>query len=120
MKKTPSPQSVVVPVEPTEAMIVAWDVADCAVAESDRDKCRTIWSAMLAAAPAPSSLAGGSEQWGWRVRSKPGKFSGERPWHWQIDEPTGITAENCEYEPVYTSLLAALSPEAPARDTGKS
>lgn len=69
-------------------------------------------SVVVNQAPAP---AGGEVQWGWRVRSKPGKFSGDRPWHWQIDEPTGITAENCEYEPVYTSILAALSPEAPAR-----
>ena len=46
---TPSPQSVVVPVEPTEAMLRAVSPISG----------RRVWSAMLAAAPAPSSLAGG-------------------------------------------------------------
>lgn len=60
---TPSPQSVVVPVEPTEEMIhagerAAWDDDNSMPAIRAMPKA---WSAMLAAAPAPSSLAGGED-----------------------------------------------------------
>ena len=51
-------------------------------------------------------------QWGWRVRSKPSKYAGDRPWHWQADEPTGITAENCEYVPVFVDDLDAPSSQS--------
>lgn len=67
--------------------------------------------AMLTAAPVREE--GGAVQWGWRVRSKPSKTPSHRPWHWQADEPTGITAELCEWEPVYVAL--ATREEAPER-----
>jgi len=68
---------------------------------------------MNAALRAPSrEPEGGMVQWGWRIRSKPSKSPSHRPWHWQADEPTGTTAELCEWEPVYVSLAARK--EAPA------
>lgn len=57
---TPSPQSVVVPVEPTEDMMLAGALVgpDTNNGQFGYDDARTVFVAMLAAAPAPSSLAG--------------------------------------------------------------
>lgn len=52
---TPSPLSVVVPVEPTEDMMACAEQAS----QMLEWQIKASWSAMLAAAPAPSSLAGG-------------------------------------------------------------
>lgn len=155
--RTPSPQSVVVPVEALK------DAERQAVNEQAWATGHLLESIIAHAAPAPSSLAGGEVrarlendlrtrnlyreedgqtrlkvreddlrailaalspeaparegvQWGWRVRAKPNKFTHDRPWHWQADEQTGITAENCEYEPVYTSAPTPRH-EAPASPT---
>ena len=58
--------SVVVPVEPTDEMLLAAHEATavgCCLLHSRETK--DIWTAMLAAAPAPSSLAGGdvTDEW---------------------------------------------------------
>lgn len=56
-----TPQSVVVPVEPTDEMMLAGALVgpDTNNGQFGYDDARTVFVAMLAAAPAPSSLAGG-------------------------------------------------------------
>lgn len=96
---TPSPQSVVVPVEPTEDMMLAGALVgpDTNNGQFGYDDARTVFVAMLAAAPAPSSLAGGigREQVLAIVR--------------QFASPSW-----CSVDRLVDTLLAALSPEAPA------
>ena len=133
MTATPSPQSVVVPVEPTEAMIeafyhaegpagpdrvVSWSVAT-AMARGNvfrhlDDIFANAYRAMLAAAPAPSSLAGG-EVW--------------NPYQITPNDIAAILDENADCSDhgggllnasqlarkIWDAGLAALSPEAPAR-----
>ena len=137
---TPSPQSVVVPVEPTEAMLVSADNAIGRMVASDasqHDFHNAVWSAMLAAAPAPSSLAGGEKHYGdpcircgvGHDNVPPGPCQGDGitisreraravldylkngrgPAGW----PTQLWVEVQHF---IANIEAALSPEAPARD----
>lgn len=150
MTATPSPQSVVVPVEPTEAMIeafyhaegpagpdrvVSWSVAT-AMARGNvfrhlDDIFANAYRAMLAAAPAPSSLAGGE----WRPNPGFNPLPGERvdirwggddaarteddgdlsdAWSWDLYDGKDQTDTIQMWRP----HVAALSPEAPAREVG--
>lgn len=113
----PAPQSVVVPVEPTREMSAAgyqhWN--NTRVTTPD-----LIYRAMLAAAPAPSSLAGG-ERYGDETAEQI-----VRRWaDWindvssDMDEPewSGKTHNDVLNERDFiVRRLSALSPEAPARD----
>lgn len=142
---TPSPQSVVVPREPTNEMWAAGERA------FDRDPdlhhetvVANIWSAMLASAPAPSSLAGGDvaekakaimnslhPEWskdhggeaalGWfmdRLAAPSSLAGGERMPGVvsMLKRVVGPTASVRIYEHEAKLILAALSPEAPAQE----
>ena len=86
-KSTPAPDAVrLVPVEPTREMWAAGGTAACQTANQHHDKVvEAVWSAMLAAAPAPATAGGGdalrvavealepfSRMWGeWREDERP-------------------------------------------------
>lgn len=120
---TPTTQSVVVPVEPTEAMIeafyhvegpvgpdrvVSWSIATSMargnVFRRLDDIFANAFAAMLAAAPAPSSLAGGE------VAEKANAIMNSLHPEWSKDHG-GEAALGW-----FMDRLAALSPEAPARE----
>lgn len=108
VNKIPSPQGVVVPVEPTREMWAAGGTAACQAANQHHDKVvEGVWSAMLAAAPAPSSLAGG-EVAGARARM----FSGMI----EVSNYGGLDNPQETFMADLRTILAALSPEAPARE----
>ena len=140
--KTPSPQSVVVPVEPTPKMLAAtWDheIDKSGGIESQNTRNARIWSAMLAAAPAPPAMAGGEV--GLRAhfkamqamatayltpedyRDRDGKITlhgdHNNTEQWKQGQ-RGIRAEAFANDMVYMldgpEERAALSPEAPARE----
>lgn len=110
-------QSVVVPVEPTEAMLVAPDEAG--VGLYSREVFAKIWSAMLAAAPAPSSLAGGEVERAARTLlaaciadfGDPADYPEDDGWVASGDKgDSAVTFKQMR------DLQAALSPEAPVRE----
>lgn len=120
---TPSPESVVVPVEPTEAMHYAGDrILANAVTKggSIYDTTKAMWSALLAAAPAPSSLAGGEVtnddaptymRLAQALSRHPEVMVVERS-----DPTLELTPDSLEHLLDDVFPLAALSPEAPARE----
>lgn len=114
--KTPTTQSVVVPVEPTREMWAAGGTAACKHAFQHHDAIiAAVWPAMLAAAPAPSSLAGGALE-------RAARLIDPKAWEFADKFSTGPHAETMRAEvkcETAASLriagedLAALSPEAP-------
>lgn len=145
MTATPSLQSVVVPVEPTREMLNAaidvdsfklGDISPLGFRISPQMLFKKCWSAMLSAAPAPSSLAGGEVRevmislgwsvvesrgyglicWGWSAPCEDGGESHKRR-DW-TEEQAWADAEQVFNRRVERArvILAALSPEAPARE----
>lgn len=136
---TPCPQSVVVPVEPTEAIVrdiasqLSASIADLGfpvglgVAPPD-EMClkaargiASLYGRPLAAAPAPSSLAGGALE-------RAARLIDPKAWEFADKFSTGPHAETMRAEVKYETaaslriageVLAALSPEAPAREGGE-
>ena len=101
MTVTPSPQSVVVPREPTIPMLNAgWSAVRPQGIDPEELELDVVWSAMLAAAPDPSSLAGGAFD---HIHRLAVEFN---PAMHDIDQ---VLSE------INQIALAALSPEAPAR-----
>lgn len=147
---TPSPHSVVVPVEPTlplhfDSVRIAavlraeaerlgkgvpsdlpglhkdlWTAAEIIDMAEEATAFAHQMNAMLAAAPAPSSLAGGEwvrEDYGNSTLLYTLKQQG-----WRKGEPIMVNDKTVrvefdgDREPVIAAILAALSPEAPARE----
>lgn len=123
------PQSVVVPVEPTPKMMAAtWDheIDKSGGIESQNTRNARIWSAMLAAAPAPSSLAGGEDDFAHDLARTLDRY-GLKDAGWSdadiadalemVGEPSGVSQATVKaIMPMIEARLAALSPEAPARE----
>lgn len=122
------PQSVVVPVEPTREMLNAaidvdsfklGDISPLGFRISPQMLFEKCWSAMLAAAPAPSSLAGGEV---WAALEPFAKVAdtalcpSDEPDDndfIRLDETIAITVADIRRA---ASVFADLSPEAPARE----
>ena len=123
------PQSVVVPVEPTPKMMAAtWDheIDKSGGIESQNTRNARIWTAMLAAAPAPSSLAGGEDDFAHDLARTLDRY-GLKDAGWSdadiadalemVGEPSGVSQATVKaIMPMIEARLAALSPEAPARE----
>ena len=121
-EQTPSPQSVVVPVEPTEDMMLAGALVgpDTNNGQFGYDDARTVFVAMLAAAPAPSSPAGGEVERAARALLDACIADFGDPADYPDDDGWVASGDNGDSAVTFKhlrDLQAALSPEAPARDT---
>lgn len=59
-----------------------------------------------------TNTSGVATEWGWRVRSPAANGHPAGPWHWQMEEPTGSTAEFCDFERVYVGLQSPSAADA--------
>ena len=146
-------KSVIVPVEPTREMLNAaidvdsfklGNISPLGFRISPQMLFEKCWSAMLAAAPAPSSLAGGEVSplvrrlaYGYAIMNSAicnmaGTSGADGRWYYdkaneafrRVSPIHSITEDsnphvNGDYFSGLSSFLAALSPEAPAREWGE-